>query len=328
MRKAMYEAEVGDDVFGEDPTVLRLEMLAAERFGKEGALLVPTGTMGNQLALLTHTNRGEEIVVEAEAHIYFYEVGGIAALAGVQTRTIRGQRGVLDPENIRGAIRTRDIHFPRTSLICVENTHNRAGGAVVCLDEMEAIAQVAKEFGIPIHLDGARIFNAAIALGVGVKELTKDADTVMFSLSKGLGAPVGSMLVGHGEWIERARKWRKMLGGGMRQAGIIAAAGIVALEEMVDRLEEDHRLARELAVGLAEIKGIGLNLDSVQTNIVVMDIEDTGLSVSAFLARLKEEGVLAVAFGEYAVRMVTHKDVDGDDIEQALLAVKKVAGQG
>jgi len=251
-------------------------------------------------------------------------VGGIAALAGVQTRTIRGRRGVLDPVKIRGAVRTRDIYFPRTSLICLENTHNRAGGAVVCIDEMEAIARVAKDLRIPIHLDGARIFNAAVALGVGVKELTKDADTVMFSLSKGLGAPVGSMLVGPREWIGRARKWRKMLGGGMRQAGIIAAAGIVALKEMVDRLEEDHRLARKLGQGLAQIKGINLNLDNEQTNIVVFDIEETGLSVSVFLTRLKEHGILAVAFGEHLVRMVTHKDVDESDMDKTLVAVREI----
>lgn len=324
MRQAMANAEVGDDVMGEDPTVRRLEELAAQTFGKEAAVLVPSGTMGNQIALLTHTRRGEEVIVESEAHIYFYEVGGIGALAGVQTRTIMGDAGVLSPEKVRLAIRANDIHFPRTGLICIENTHNRAGGTVTCLDEMEALAAVAKEHNIPIHVDGARIFNAATHLGISVEELTKDADSVMFALSKGLGCPIGSMVVGTEQWIARARKWRKMLGGGMRQAGIIAAAGIIGIEEMVGRLDEDHRLAYQLAEGLANIKGIDLNLKQVQTNIVIFDITDTNLSVPVFLDKLAEAGVLASAFGENIVRMVTHKDVNAQDIDYALQVVNQV----
>lgn len=324
MRQAMATAEVGDDVMGEDPTVRKLEELAAQTFGKEAALLVPSGTMGNQIALLTHTRRGDEVIVESEAHIYFYEVGGIGALAGVQTRTIRGDEGVLTPENVRIAIRSNDIHFPKTGLICLENTHNRAGGTVTCLDEMEALAAVAKEHDIPIHVDGARIFNAATHLGISVKELTKDADSVMFALSKGLGCPIGSMVVGTEQWIARARKWRKMLGGGMRQAGIIAAAGIIGIQEMAGRLEEDHQLAYKLADGLANMQGIELNPKRVQTNIVIYDITDTNLSVPVFLERLQGEGVLASSFGENLVRMVTHKDVSAKDIELTLEVVNKV----
>ena len=318
MRQAMARAEVGDDVLGEDPTVKRLEAMAAERFGKEAALFVASGTMGNQLAILTHTNRGEEIIVEAEAHVYFYEVGGIGALAGVQTRTIRGYRGTLPADQVRQAIRLSDIHFPKTSLICMENTHNRAGGTVTDLGQMEEIGAVAKEYNLSIHLDGARIFNAATALGIGVKELTKDADTVMFCLSKGLSAPVGSLLVGTGNWIAKARKWRKMLGGGMRQSGVIAAAGIVALEQMVDRLEQDHINARKLAEGLANIPGVQMDLGSVQTNIVVANLQAAGMAVPVFLERLKEQGIKAVSFGEHLVRFVTHKDIESADIETAL----------
>ncbi len=324
MRQAMARAEVGDDVFGEDPTVKRLEELAAERFGKEAALFVASGTMGNQVAILTHTSRGDEIIVESEAHVYFYEVGGIGALAGVQTRTIRGYRGTLPADKVRQAIRLSDIHFPKTSLICLENTHNRAGGTVTDLEQMEAVGSVAKEYNLAVHLDGARIFNAAVALGVGVKELTKDADTVMFCLSKGLAAPVGSLLVGPGSWIAKARKWRKMLGGGMRQSGVIAAAGIVALEQMVDRLEEDHLNARKLAEGLANIPGIQIELGRVQTNIVLADLEAAGIAVPVFLDRLKEQGIKAVPFGEHLVRFVTHKDIAPEDIDTTLWSVQQV----
>lgn len=324
MRQAMARAEVGDDVLGEDPTVKRLEEIAAERFGKEAALFVTSGTMGNQLAILTHTNRGEEIIVESEAHVYFYEVGGIGALAGVQTRTIRGYRGTLPVDKVRQAIRLSDIHFPKTSLICMENTHNRAGGTVTELGQMEEIGALAKEYNISVHLDGARIFNASTALGVGVKELTKDADTVMFCLSKGLAAPVGSVLVGSGNWITKARKWRKMLGGGMRQSGVIAAAGIVALEQMVDRLEQDHVNARKLAEGLANIPGIQMDLGRVQTNIVVADFEGAGMSIPVFLERLKEQGIKAISFGEHLVRFVTHKDIGPEDIETTLSIVQQV----
>ncbi|MFZ5626053.1 MAG: low-specificity L-threonine aldolase [Bacillota bacterium] len=328
MRQAMARAEVGDDVYGEDPTVRRLEEKAAELFGKEAALLVPSGTMGNQLAVLAHTQRGDEVIVEAEAHIFFYEVGGLGALAGVQTRTIRGEKGVLPAARVREAIRLSDIHFPRTALICLENTHNRAGGTVMGLQEMEAIGQIGKEYQIPIHLDGARIFNAATYLGLPVRVLTKDMDSVMFCLSKGLAAPIGSMLVGSAQFIARARRLRKMLGGGMRQAGIIAAAGLVALETMVERLAEDHRRARQLAEGLAAIPGLKVDRERVQTNIVVADIGATGLSPAVFLGKLKEQGVLAAAFGGNLVRFVTHKDIDDLDIGQALLEIERICRKG
>lgn len=328
MRQAMARAEVGDDVYGEDPTVRRLEEQAAELFGKEGALLVPSGTMGNQLAVLAHTQRGDEVILEAEAHIFFYEVGGLGALAGVQTRTIRGEKGVMPAAKVREAIRLSDIHFPRTALICLENTHNRAGGTVMGLAEMEAIGQIGKEYQIPIHLDGARIFNAATYLGLPVRVLTKDMDSVMFCLSKGLAAPIGSLLVGSAQFIARARRLRKMLGGGMRQAGVIAAAGLVALATMVDRLVEDHRRARKLAEGLLAIPGLAVELERVQTNIVVADIGATGLSPAVFLGKLKEQGVLASAFGGTLVRFVTHKDIDDLDIDNALLEIERICRKG
>ncbi len=324
MRQAMARAEVGDDVYGEDPTVRRLEEMGAELFGKEAALFVPSGTMGNQVAILTHTNRGDEIIVEAEAHVYFYEVGGIGALAGVQTRTIRGNQGVLPADKVKQAIRLNDLHFPKTSLICLENTHNRAGGTVTALEQMEEVGAVAKEFNLAIHLDGARIFNAAIALGVGVKELTKDADTVMCCLSKGLAAPVGSLLTGTGHLITKARRWRKMLGGGMRQAGVLAAAGVVALEQMVERLQDDHLNARRLAEGLANIRGIQMELDRVQTNIVLANLEHSEVAVPVFLDRLGERGVKAIPFGEHLVRFVTHKDITTADVDQTLGFVQAV----
>lgn len=324
MRQAMATAEVGDDVFREDPTVKLLEAEAAEIFGKEAGLFVPSGTMGNQIAVLTHTSRGDEVILEAEAHLFYYEVGGLGALAGVQTRTVKGDKGVLSADQVRDAIRLSDIHFPRTSLICLENTHNRAGGRVMNLEQMSAIGNVAKEFNIPIHLDGARVFNAAVALNINVKLLTQDCDSVMFCLSKGLGAPVGSLLVGSSTWIEKARRWRKMLGGGMRQVGVLAAAGLIALKEMPSRLAEDHALAKTLAVGLAEIKGVKVDPDSVETNIVIVNIGETKKSVPVVLKALEQEGVKAVSFGGSLIRFVTHKDVNAQQIEEVKVKVNKV----
>ena len=324
MRQAMANAEVGDDVFREDPTVKVLEAEAAEIFGKEAGLFVPSGTMGNQIAVLTHTSRGDEVILEAEAHLFYYEVGGLGALAGVQTRTVKGDKGVLSANQVRDAIRLSDIHFPRTSLICLENTHNRAGGRVMNLEQMSAIGSVAKEFNIPIHLDGARVFNAAVALNTDVRVLTQDCDSVMFCLSKGLGAPVGSLLVGSSTWIEKARRWRKMLGGGMRQVGVLAAAGLIALKEMPSRLAEDHGLAKNLAMGLAEIKGVKVDPNSVETNIVIVDIGETRKSVPVVLKALEEEGVKAVSFGGSLIRFVTHKDVNAQQIEEVKVKVNKV----
>lgn len=324
MRRAMAEAEVGDDVYGEDPTVNRLEELAAAMTGKEAGLFVTSGTQGNQVALMTHTRRGDEVILESEAHIFYYEAGAMAVLSGVQPRLVKGRMGILDPADIEAAIRPADLHFPRTSLICVENTHNRGGGTVTPPEVMKGIWEVARKHGLSVHVDGARIFNAAAALGVDVKELTKYADSVQICLSKGLSAPVGSVLVGPKDWIERARKYRKILGGGMRQAGVIAAAGIIALEKMVDRLAEDHANARLLAEGLAAVPGIFVDLATVQTNIVYVKVDGTGMEPDEFVARLKERGVLCGASVPNRVRFVTHKDVSRSDIEETIEIVRDV----
>ncbi|MFC4768186.1 low-specificity L-threonine aldolase [Effusibacillus consociatus] len=324
MRKAMTNAELGDDVYGEDPTVNRLEEAAAEKLGKEAALFVTSGTQGNQVAILTHARAGEEILLEADSHIFYYEAAAASALAGVQTRTIAGIRGAMHPKDVEQAIRGVNIHFPRTALICLENTHNRAGGAVLSLENMRAVYEVAQRKQVPVHLDGARVFNAAVALGVDVGEITQYADTVQICFSKGLGAPVGSVLAGSREFIEQARQWRKRLGGGMRQAGVIAAPAIVALTEMVDRLAEDHANARNLAAGLAEIKGVQVNPDSVETNIVIADVSETGRSALEILDLLAQEGVLAVDFGDTLVRFVTHKDISTSDIEEAIHRINRV----
>ena len=270
MRRAMAEAEVGDDVFGEDPTVARLERLAAERLGKEAGLFVTSGTQGNQVSVMAHTQRGDEILLDENSHIFNYEVGAPAILSAVQTRTLRGRHGILDPGEVRDAVRPPNIHHPRNTLICLESTHNRGGGTVYPLETLREIRRIAAERGLGVHLDGARLFNACVATGTPVHEAAAQADSVSFCLSKGLGAPVGSVVTGTRAFIDRARRARKMLGGGMRQAGVIAAAGIVALETMVDRLREDHANARLLAEGLARLPGVTIDLDLVQTNIVIL----------------------------------------------------------
>ena len=330
MRKAMYEAEVGDDVYGEDPTVLKLEATAAEMLGKEAALFVTSGTQGNQVAVLTHTRPGEEVLVEDNAHIFFYEVGAMAALAGVQTRPLPGVRGMVPVHRMEQAIRGEDIHFPPTRLICLENTHNRAGGAVIPLDYMQEVRHLANRYGVSIHLDGARLFNAVVASGVSAKEYASTVDSVQICLSKGLGAPVGSLLVGTKDFILRARKWRKALGGGMRQAGVIAAPGLIALTKMVDRLAEDHANAKKLATGIANISALDVNPDMVDTNIIIVDVksweEATGRLANDFLLRLKEKGVLATSFGGSLIRFVTHLNVSSVQIDEALQVVQEVAG--
>lgn len=327
MRRAMAMAEVGDDVFGEDPTVRRLEELGARMIGKEAALFVASGTMGNQVSALTHLSRGDEVIVEADSHIYFYEVGGLGALCGAHPRPLTGVKGFMAPSQIKEAIREEDdIHLPRTALLCIENTHNRAGGAVLTPEQTRVMVEAARERNIPTHLDGARIFNAACALDVDVKELTAPVDSVMFCLSKGLGAPVGSLLAGDRDFITRARKYRKALGGGMRQAGILAAAGLVALETMVERLALDHQNARLLAEGLAEIPGIAIDLESVQTNIVIFSIKGLETGASEFLSTLATEGLLGVSFGGDLIRFVTHKDVTADQIKMALQIIKRIWG--
>lgn len=328
MRRAMYEAEVGDDVYREDPTVNRLEARAAEILGKEAALFVPTGTMGNQVAVLTHTRRGEEVIVEAESHVFMYEVGGIAALAACQVRTVPGVRGAMDPAAVEAAIRADNVHFPRTGLVCVENTHNRSGGCVLPPENVAAVAEAAHRHGIPVHMDGARIFNAAVALGRPAAELVAPVDSVMFCLSKGLAAPVGSLLVGSRDFIAEARRYRKLLGGGMRQAGVLAAAGLVALEMMVDRLAEDHANARRLAEGIAAIPGLKVDMETVQTNMVMVDIADGRWTAAALVQALKQEGVLCNDTGPRRIRMVTHKDITAADVELALDAIARTVKAG
>lgn len=324
MRKAMYTADVGDDVYQEDPTVSELEDTAAELLGKEAALFVTSGTQGNQIAVLTHCRPGQELLLEEESHIFYYESGAVAALAGVQTRTIPGQRGAMDPHDVLMAIRTEDIHFPETGLICLENTHNRAGGAVIPVDNMKAIYNIAQANKVPVHLDGARLFNAAAAAGVDVKEFAKNTDTVQICLSKGLGAPVGSIIAGDSEFIKTARKWRKRLGGGMRQAGVIAAPGLIALTKMKDRLGEDQWNARVLAEAIESIPGMKLARQP-ETNIVVADVAGLNITSDVFVERLRGEGILSGTFGPTFVRFVTHYDVNEDQIQKSIEAIAKVA---
>ncbi|MEW6274081.1 MAG: low-specificity L-threonine aldolase [Bacillota bacterium] len=324
MRRAMAEALVGDDVYGEDPTVNRLEALGARMVGKEAALFVASGTMGNLVALLTHTRPGEEIIVGAQAHIYYYEAGGLARLAGVLPRLADDRDGMITAAAVKELLRPPNIHFPPTRLICLENTHNRGGGTILPAEQMRAVYELAKESGLAVHLDGARIFNAAVAAGRPVEEFARYADSVMFCLSKGLSAPAGSLLAGTREFCDRARRARKLVGGGMRQAGVLAAAGIVALEQMVDRLAEDHANARYLAEGLAALPGIELDPARVQTNIVVFHLRAPGLTADEFLARLKERGILAVSMSPACVRMVTHRHISRKDVEKTLAAVEEV----
>jgi threonine aldolase len=315
MRRAMAEAVVGDDVFGDDPTVQRLESMAAERMGKEAAVFVASGTMGNIVCLLAHCQRGDEAIVGAEAHVLQYEVASAAGVGGIQLRAVPNlSHGMLDLDAVAATIRGRDIHFPRTALVCLENTQNRCGGGAITVDETNAVVTLAHERGIAVHLDGARIFNATIALGVPATALTAEVDSVTFCLSKGLSAPIGSLVCGSEEFVARARKARKQLGGGMRQVGVIAAAGIVALETMVDRLAEDHEHARLLAQGLASMPGVGIDPASVQTNLVFFDVDDA----SSFRRRLYEAGVWVTGMGPTRVRMVTHYGITRADIDEAL----------
>jgi threonine aldolase len=307
MRRAMAEAEVGDDVYGEDPTLNRLEARAAAIFGREAAIFVPTGTMGNQIAIRLHTQHGQEVICEARSHVLDWEMAMMAAFAGCQARTVAADRGILTWAHIQPAIGARIYYRAQTGLITLENTHNMAGGTVTPLPVMQEIWAEAKKVGLPVHLDGARVFNAAAALKTSVAELTAGFDTVMFCLSKGLGAPIGSMLVGSREAIARARIYRKALGGGMRQAGVLAAAGLIALEEMPWRLHEDHANARLLAEAVAAAPGVEIDLDAVQTNIVIFGL--TSADPAKFVAELKARGVASSAIGGNKVRFVTHYDV-------------------
>ena len=324
MRKAMMEAEVGDDVFGEDPTVNRLQEMAAAIMGKEEALLVTSGTQGNLVSILAHCARGDEAIVGDLSHTYLYEQGGMAQVGGVHPRVVPNRPdGTLDLDMVEAAIRPDNVHFPRSRLLILENTHNRCYGAPLTPEYIRAAADLAHRHGMKLHIDGARIFNAAIALGVGVKDLVEPADSVTFCLSKGLSAPVGSVVCGTREFIAQARRARKVLGGGMRQAGVIAAAGIVALTEMVDRLAEDHANARRLAEGLAQIPGLEIDLSRVHTNIVYFDVVN-GMSAATLAERAKDAGVLVLPTGPQRIRAVTHYGIEAEDIEEALDVLSRV----
>ena len=325
MLEAMKTAPLGDDVYGEDPTVNRLEELAAKRMGKEAALLTTSGTQANLVSVLSQTKRGEEVILESEAHMYYYEAGAFSAFGGLIPRLVKGRGGVLTPEDIEPNLRPPNIHFPPTSLVCVENTHNRAGGTYWTPSQTKAVFDFAHGKGLKVHMDGARIFNAAVAQDIDVREFTQFVDSMMFCLSKGLSAPIGSLAVGDRHFIDSARRYRKMLGGGMRQAGVIAAAGIIAIEKMVDRLRDDHANAQMLAKGLASTKGI--SVDPVQTNIVVCDVAGLGITGEKWISKLNELGVKVGALEGNRVRLVTHRGVEKDDIEYALGVSEKVAAE-
>jgi len=326
MREAMARAEVGDDVWEEDPTVKRLEAMAAERLGKAAGLFVASGTMGNLVSVVSHTRAGQEVVLDLDSHIFNYEVAGSAVIGNVQMHPVKTARGFLTPDQVREALRPSNIHLPPTGLVCVENTHNRHGGTCCTPEEIAAVAEIAHGAGVPVHLDGARLFNAAVALRREAREFARPADSVTFCVSKGLAAPVGSVVCGSAEFIARARRTRKMVGGGMRQAGVIAAAGIVALERMVDRLAEDHANARRLAEGLAKLPGLAVDLATVQTNIVIVRVERPGgpaasaAATGELVAGCAARKVKVHAMGPAAIRCVTHKDVDAEDIRRALEA--------
>ncbi|WP_227353380.1 threonine aldolase family protein [Haladaptatus salinisoli] len=320
MRAAARDADVGDDVYGEDPTVNELEARAAELMGTEAALYVPTGTMGNQIAARVHTDRGQEVLVERESHVYKWELGGLAQHAALQVRTIDGgDRGIPTPEQVRDGYVEEDAHRPGTGLLTLENTHNSKGGVAIAPEEIDAAAEAAHDLGVPVHLDGARVCNAAVARDVPPARFAENVDSVMFCLSKGLGAPVGSMLAGNEDFIARARRTRKLLGGGMRQAGVIAGPGLLALDN-VSRLADDHENARVLAEGVADADG--LSVQPPETNIVLVNTEGTGLTADEFLAACEERDVLGTQFDTHVVRFCTHWDVNREDVETAAEAIR------
>jgi len=322
MLDAMMKAKVGDDVLGDDPTVNELEKLAAKTMGKESAVFVPSGTMGNQMAIASHTNRGEVVLAEENAHILYYEVGGPAIISAVLTRTIPSTKGIMDPQDIESRVMKATIHTPGSTLLCIENTHNRAGGTVTSISRMRDFRAVADRHGMKIHLDGARIFNASIFLGVDVSELTKDADSVNFCLSKGLRSPIGSVLCGPKAFIERARVWRKRLGGGMRQAGFLAAAGIYSLNHCVGRLADDHRRTKELAEELKKNPCLGIDLNCVETNILMVEVPGSSAQWSS---DLRQYGILCLPFGETRLRLVFHADVDDEGLCKTIEAFNGIA---
>jgi threonine aldolase len=317
MRRAMATAPLGDDVMGDDPTVNRLEEIAASRMGKEASVFLPSGTMGNLIGIAVNARQGEEVIADSESHVFLYEGAGAAAVTGVQIQQIATPAGVMSPEQIEAAIRPRDdFHFALTAALFLENTHNRHGGIVWPLDALQAAADTAHEQGIRVHLDGARIFNAAVALGIDVADIAAPADTVTFCISKGLGCPAGSLFCGTRESVEKARRWRKRLGGGMRQTGVLAAAGLVALDTMVERLADDHANARTLAEGLAELPGITCDLSRVQTNLIYFDL--ARISGAQFQEACRQRGLLGEAMGQRRIRFVTHDGIAAADIQSAL----------
>lgn len=324
MRATMATAEVGDDVFEDDPTVHALESKVAELFEVEASLFVPSGTMGNQVCLHTHAHPGDELICDDEAHIDWYEVGAAAALSGLQVRPIPAPDGIPDPDRIRAAIRPQNIHHPKTGIISVENTHNRAGGVIVPHAIMQAVVKVARDHDLKCHLDGARIWNAYAATGVPLADWVKGFDSVTVCLSKGLGAPVGSMILGTKEFIVRARRMRKRFGGGMRQAGILAAAGIWAIEDQLPKMSEDHRRAKALAAAIRDIKGVRIIPDPPPTNIVVIELSEDKGDPETVLKKLHAKGIWLVGFGANRIRAVTHRDVDDDDIAHAAKAIREV----
>ncbi len=325
MREAMAEADVGDDVYGDDPTVNRLEELAAEMLGKEAALFVPSGTMGNLIALLVHCQRGHEVIVGNRSHIYLNEAGGMSALGGIQPCPVENQPdGMLAIDDLLASIRTEDVHHPTTRLICLENTQNICGGVPLTIEYTRQVGDLARQNGLSLHIDGARIFNAAAAQNVPVEELVEPADSVMFCLSKGLAAPIGSMLVGSSEFMKRARHIRKMLGGGMRQVGVVAAAGIISLEKMTRRLSEDHARARKLADGLRQIKGLVVDPQSPHTNMVYLNLsEEVSMSAHQVTQKMKDHGVLVDPENTRRFRLVTHYWIDDSAVEKTVSAFQK-----
>jgi threonine aldolase len=323
MRQAMATAEVGDDVLGEDPTVNHLQDKIASLLGKEAGLFMPSGTMANQVAIKTHIQPGDEVIIDRDAHIFYYECGATAVISGGQFKCLKGERGILAVEDIAAAIRPPDIHQPPTRLVCLENTHNRGGGSIYKVENLAAIAKLGSDYSIRVHLDGARLFNAALAGGTTVGELASYADSVCVAFSKGLGAPAGSVLCGSAGFVETARRFRKMLGGGMRQVGILAAAGLHALDHHVERLAEDHENAKRLALGLSEMPGIELKPEVVETNIVMFEVVAPDLGADGLVDGLAADGVLMIPFGPATVRAVTHLDVSTADIDRALEIIRR-----
>ena len=328
MREAIFHAELGDDVFGEDPTTNRLEKMAAERMGKEAALMVASGAMANLVSVLTHCQRGEEVILGDRSHMFLYEAGSMSTVGSIHPHTVANQPdGTMLLEDIKSAIRGNNVHFPRSRLICLENTHNRCYGSALTPSYTESVAKLAVDRDLSVHLDGARVFNAAIALGVDVTELTCHADSVCFCLSKGLSSPVGSLICGSSDFIAEARRNRKVLGGGMRQSGIIAAAGITALEQMVDRLAQDHENAKHLAEGIARITGLSIELNRIQTNIVYFDMADEQITAGELVKQLADRGIKILQLAPTRLRVVTHYGISTEDIDLALAAINEVMAQ-